>query len=74
MSGSCVDENASMSEVRGERADWLEIRKQQKTKHWVPLLSAKNRKRRLQFAQARQNWTVEDWTNVAWSDESRFLL
>ncbi len=31
--------------------------------HRVPLLSAKNRKR-------RQNWTREDWKNVAWSDES----
>ncbi len=28
--------------------------------HWVPLLSAKNRKRRLQFAQVHQNWTIED--------------
>ncbi len=42
--------------------------------HQVPLLSAKNRKRRLQFAQAHQNWTIEDWKNVAWSDESQFLL
>ncbi len=42
--------------------------------HWVPLLSAKNRKQRLQFTQAHQNWTIEDWKNVAWSDESRFLL
>ncbi len=42
--------------------------------HWVPLLSDKNRKRRLQFAQAHQNWTREDWKNVAWSDKSRFLL
>ncbi len=24
--------------------------------------------------QAHQNWTIEDWKNVAWSDESRFLL
>ncbi len=39
--------------------------------HRVPLLSAKNRKRRLQFTQAHQNWTIEDWKNVAWS---RFLL
>ncbi len=37
-------------------------------------VSAKNRKRRLQFAQAHQNWTIEDWKNVAWSDESWFLL
>ncbi len=42
--------------------------------HRVPLLSAKNRKRRLQFTQAHQNWTIDDWKNVAWSDESRFLL
>ncbi len=42
--------------------------------HRVPLLSAKNRKRRIQFIQAHQNWTIEDWKNVAWSDESRFLL
>ncbi len=41
--------------------------------HRVPLLSAKNRKRRLQLAQALQNWTIEDCL-VAWSDESRFLL
>ncbi len=42
--------------------------------HRVPVLSAKNRKQRLQFTQTHQNWTIEDWKNVAWSDESRFLL
>ncbi len=42
--------------------------------HRVPLLSDKNRKQRLQFTQDHQNWTIEDWKNVAWSDESRFLL
>ncbi len=42
--------------------------------HRVPLLSAKNRKGRLQFSQAQQNLTIEDWKNVAWPDESRFLL
>ncbi len=42
--------------------------------HRVPLLSAKNRKRRLQFTQAHQNWTIEDWKSVAWSDESQILL
>ncbi len=42
--------------------------------HWVPLLSAKNRKRRLQFTQPHQNWTIKDWQNIACSDESRFLL
>ncbi len=33
--------------------------------HRVPLLLAKNRKRRLQFPQAHQNWTIEDWKNVS---------
>ncbi len=42
--------------------------------HRVPLLSDKNRTRRLHFTQTHQNWTIEDWKNVAWSDESRFLL
>ncbi len=42
--------------------------------HRVPLLSAKNRTRRLQFTQTQQNWTIEDCKNVAWSDESWFLL
>ncbi len=42
--------------------------------HRVPLLSAKNRNQRLQFTQAQQNWRIEDWKNVVWSDESRFLL
>ncbi len=41
--------------------------------HRVPLLSAKNRKQRLQFAHAPQNWTIEDWKKVALSDVSRFL-
>jgi len=40
--------------------------------HRVPLLSAKDRKRRLQFTQDHQNWTIEDWKNVAWSDDLDF--
>ncbi len=42
--------------------------------HRVPLLSAKNRKQSLQFTQNHQNWTIEDCKNIAWSDESWFLL
>ncbi len=42
--------------------------------HRVPLQSVKNRKQRLRFTQVRQNWIIEDWKNVAWSDEPRFLL
>ncbi len=32
--------------------------------HRVPLLSAKNRKRRQPFAQDHQNWTIEDWKTL----------
>ncbi len=32
--------------------------------HRVPLLSAKNRKQSLQFSQAYQNWTIEDWKTL----------
>ncbi len=32
--------------------------------HRVPLLSAKNRTRRLQFTQAHQHWTIEDWKTL----------
>ncbi len=42
--------------------------------HRVLLLSSKNRKRRIQFTQAHQNWAIEDCKNVSWSDESQFLL
>ncbi len=42
--------------------------------HRVPLRSDKNSTRRIQFTQTHQNWTIEDWKNVAWSDESGFLL
>ncbi len=42
--------------------------------HRVPLLSDKNSTRRIQFTQTHQNWTIEDLENVAWSDESWFLL
>ncbi len=42
--------------------------------HRVPLRSDKNSTRRIQFTQTHQNQTIEDWKNVAWSDESWFLL
>ncbi len=42
--------------------------------HRVPLRSDKNSTRRIQFTQAHRNWTIEDWKNGAWSDESRFLM
>ncbi len=51
-----------------------QMRYSSRRSHRVLLLSAKNKKQRIQFTQAHQNWTIEDWKNIAWSDESRFLL
>ncbi|KAG1243063.1 hypothetical protein G6F68_015940 [Rhizopus microsporus] len=36
-----------------------------------PLLTAKHRKARLQFAKRYQHWTIEDWRRVIWSDETK---
>ncbi len=65
-----------MQNTISERTTHRTLKQMKKTRrpHRVPLLSTKNRKRRLQFTQAQQNWKIEDCKNVAWSDESRFLL
>lgn len=39
-----------------------------------PLISAKNRKARIEFAREHINWTVDQWETVLWSDESKFNL
>ena len=36
-----------------------------------PLLSARHRKLRMDFAFRYENWTVEDWKRVVWSDETQ---
>ena len=36
-----------------------------------PLLSAKNVKARLAWAKAHKNWTLDDWSRVIWSDETK---
>lgn len=41
------------------------------TKKKKPLLSAMHRKKCLTFALKYQNWTVEDWKRVIWSDETK---
>ncbi|CDQ84117.1 unnamed protein product [Oncorhynchus mykiss] len=42
--------------------------------HRVPLLSAENKKKQFHWARDCQHWTIEEWKNIAWFDESRFLL
>jgi len=41
------------------------------TKKKVPMLKKIHRQRRLKFAQYHENWTVEDWKRVLWSDETK---
>jgi DDE superfamily endonuclease/Transposase len=36
-----------------------------------PMLSAKNIKARLEFANLHKDWTVDDWKRVIWSDETK---
>ena len=41
------------------------------TKKKVPMLKASHHQRRLKFARDHENWTVEDWKRVLWSDETK---
>lgn len=36
-----------------------------------PLLTKRHRMERLYFAERHQNWTVDDWKKVVWSDETK---
>lgn len=37
-----------------------------------PWLSEHNKKNRLEWALKHRDWSVEDWSNILWSDESNF--
>ncbi|CAD6193777.1 unnamed protein product [Caenorhabditis auriculariae] len=39
-----------------------------------PLISEKNRAARVKWAKEHLNWTRQDWNQILWSDESKFLL
>ena len=39
-----------------------------------PLISAINKKKRLEFAKRYKDWSNEQWAKVLWSDESKFNL
>src|ERR1700678_3815853 len=41
------------------------------TKKKPPMLKQKHHQKRLKFAQYHENWTVEDWKRVLWSDETK---
>jgi DDE superfamily endonuclease len=40
-------------------------------KQKCPLLSKHHRRERLDFALSHQDWTVDDWKHVIWSDETK---
>jgi transposase len=37
-----------------------------------PLLRPQNKKKRLEWAKQHQNWTINQWNRMLWSDESKF--
>jgi transposase len=39
-----------------------------------PLLSVEHKKKRLAWAKKHNTWTIDDWKNVIWSDETGFGL
>lgn len=39
-----------------------------------PLLTKKQKAKRLNWAKEHKNWTIADWRNIIWSDESRFCV
>jgi len=39
-----------------------------------PFVSEVNRKKRFSWCRERKNWNVDDWSNIIWSDESKFNL
>lgn len=39
-----------------------------------PFISTINKQKRLRFAKAHRHWTVEQWSRVLWTDESKFNL
>ena len=41
------------------------------TKKKAPLLSPHHKKAQMDFAIAHQDWTVDDWSRVVWSDETK---
>lgn len=39
-----------------------------------PLLRTKNKVKRLEWAKQHRSWTIEDWSKVLWTDESKFEI
>lgn len=68
--------NSSLKPLNAEHNLWMHnmLTLSSGRLHWVSLLSADNRKLRLQLIQAHQDGTITAWKTVAWSDECWFQL
>lgn len=45
-----------------------------RVKRKKPLLSKKHREKRLKFAKRYKDWTINEWSKIVWSDESKFQI
>ena len=45
-----------------------------RVKRKMPYLSERHKKQRYGFAKKYESWTIEDWSKVIWSDESKFQI
>jgi hypothetical protein len=45
-----------------------------RVKHKKPLLSKKHREKCLKFAKRYKDWTINEWSKIVWSDESKFQI
>ena len=43
-------------------------------KHKCPKLTSRHRREQLDFAISYQNWTLDDWKRVIWSDKTKINL
>ena len=69
--GNVTGVNLSLSTVKRRLADaGLHGRVARKK----PMLSDKNKEKRVKFARKRQSWDADKWGKVLWSDEKRFNL
>lgn len=64
-----VDVNASINTFRKELQ---KLNLNSRIARKKPFINERQRRRRLEFAKEHQNWTLEDWRRVIFTDESSF--
>ena len=74
-----IEKSLKASGLNGSKETIRHYMKQElKWKSWrrrkAPLLTEAHKKKRLLFAREHKHWTVEDWSNVLFSDESPYQV